>query len=223
MQACQGCLPLVFIRAKKQAPLLTTLTSLLLLIFHSSPLLLLPSLLSQPRGFHSLRWMPSAWVYFNSKNQTPVAILRLDSDALRRKSGGEVYRDKTQIHETYFLPLSSALSSLTSSSPCHQASGGRIAEHRWSADLDRRVPNDVDQRSAFVVAVSDVPNAVLDHHDRAIDDHAEVDRTQAEQTRRDAVLQHAAERAQHRQRNRQRDDRCRSEVAQKCEQHRDHQ
>ena len=63
-----------------------------------------------------------------------------------------------------------------------------------------------------------MPHAVLDHHDRAIDDHAEVDRPQAEQAGRDAEPQHAGEGEQHRQRNGQRDDRARPQVAQEGEQ-----
>ena len=65
-----------------------------------------------------------------------------------------------------------------------------------------------------VVAVGDVPDAVLDHHDRAIDDHAEVDRPQAQQAGGDAEPQHAGEGEQHRQRNRQRHDDGRPQVAQ---------
>ncbi len=75
----------------------------------------------------------------------------------------------------------------------------------------------------LVVAVGDVPDAVLDHHHRAIDDHAEVDRPQAQQAGRDAEPQHAGEGEQHRQRNRQGDDHRRPQVAEEREQHGDDQ
>ncbi len=80
------------------------------------------------------------------------------------------------------------------------------------------------QLAPFVgIAVGNVADAVLDHDHRAIDDHAEVDGSQAQQAGRDAEAQHAGEGEQHRQRDGQGHDHRRPQVAQEQEQHRDDQ
>ena len=66
-------------------------------------------------------------------------------------------------------------------------------------------------------------HAVLDHHHRAIDDHAEVDGPQAQQAGRDAEPQHPGEGKQHRQRDRQGDDQPCAEIAEEDEQDGDDQ
>ena len=65
--------------------------------------------------------------------------------------------------------------------------------------------------------MGDVAHAVLHHHDGAIDHEAEVDGPQAEQAGGDAEPQHPREGKQHRKRDRQGDDACRPQVAQKGE------
>ena len=69
--------------------------------------------------------------------------------------------------------------------------------------------------------MADVADAVFDHDDRAIDDHAEVDGAQAEQAGRNAEPEHAAEGEQHRKRNRQGHDQRRAQIAEEGEQHGD--
>src|SRR5262249_2225692 len=61
----------------------------------------------------------------------------------------------------------------------------------------------------------DVPDAVLDHDDRAVHDHPEIERAQAEEAGGDAEPQHAREGEHHRQRYRQRDDRRCPQIAEK--------
>ena len=67
------------------------------------------------------------------------------------------------------------------------------------------------------------PHAVLHDHHRAVDDDAEVQRPQAHQVGADLVADHAGEGEQHRQRDHQRGDERRADVAEKQEQDRDHQ
>ena len=67
-------------------------------------------------------------------------------------------------------------------------------------------------------------HAVLHDHHRAVDDDAEVQRAQAHQVRADLlVVHHAGEGEQHRQRNDQRGDQGRADVAEEQEQHGDDQ
>ena len=85
------------------------------------------------------------------------------------------------------------------------------------------VADDVDHVPPRFARDAIVAHAVFDHHDRAIDDHAEVDRAQAQQAGGDAELQHAAEGEQHRQRNRDGNDHRSAQVAEEGEQHGDHE
>ena len=98
----------------------------------------------------------------------------------------------------------------------------QLAEHRRLADLDGRVADDVELLPAGAV-VGQVPDAVLDHHDRAIDDQAEVDRAQAHQAAGDPDPFHHRDGEEHRQRDRRGDDQPGPEVAEEGEQHGDDQ
>ena len=81
----------------------------------------------------------------------------------------------------------------------------QLAEHRRLADLDGRVADNL-QSAPPLLVVRKLPDAVLDHHDGAIDDEAEVDGAQAQEARRDAELQHPGKGKEHRQRDGERHD-----------------
>jgi hypothetical protein len=69
----------------------------------------------------------------------------------------------------------------------------------------------------------EAPHAVLHDHHRPVDDDAEVQRAQAHEVGADLLVHHAGEGEQHRQRNHQRGDQRRADVAQEQEQDRDDQ
>ena len=98
----------------------------------------------------------------------------------------------------------------------------QLAKHRRFANFHRRLANDF-KATLAVLVVCQVTHTVLDHHDRTIDDQAEVDRPQTQQAGGDSELQHAREGEQHRQRNRQGNNQPSSQIAQENEQHRDNQ
>ncbi len=93
----------------------------------------------------------------------------------------------------------------------------RHAEDDRLADFQRRVADDV-EGLLLRVGVRQVADAVLDDDDGAIDDQAEVDRPQAHQAASDAEVEHQVAGEEHRQRDRQRHDQSRSQIAQKHEQ-----
>ena len=70
---------------------------------------------------------------------------------------------------------------------------------------------------------SQAVDGVLHHHDRAVDDHSEVDRAQAHQVRADAEQPHAEKADQHRERNDRGGDDRRPQVAEKQQQHDRHE
>ena len=99
----------------------------------------------------------------------------------------------------------------------------QFAEQGRLADLDGGVADHVELGLLRQVAVGEVADAVLDHDHRAVHDQAEVDGPQAQQAGGDAEAQHAGEGEEHRQRDGQRHDGRRPQVAQEEEQHGDDQ
>eukprot|EP01022_Parablepharisma_sp_SALTPOND_P027440 TRINITY_DN665_c0_g9_i1.p1 TRINITY_DN665_c0_g9~~TRINITY_DN665_c0_g9_i1.p1 ORF type:complete len:1867 (+),score=739.92 TRINITY_DN665_c0_g9_i1:18974-24574(+) len=80
------------------------------------------------------------------------------------------------------------------------------------------------QRAAMVLlGMGQAPHAVFHDHHGAIDDDAEVQRSQAQQVGADLVGDHAGEGEQHRQRNHHGRDDGRADIAQEDEQHRNDQ
>jgi hypothetical protein len=80
--------------------------------------------------------------------------------------------------------------------------------------LGRGRNDGVDDAQPFGLRVGQSSIDVLDHDDRAVDENAEVDRTDGEQVRRNAPEVETDEREQQRQRNRHRDDEPRTDVVQ---------
>ena len=97
-----------------------------------------------------------------------------------------------------------------------------LAEHRRLADLDGRVADDRQLRPVRAV-VGQVPDAVLDHDDRAVDDQAEVDGPEAHQAPGDPDPLHHRDGEEHRERDGRGDDQAGPEVAQEGEQDGDDQ
>ena len=92
-----------------------------------------------------------------------------------------------------------------------QAEGDRL-DH-----LGRRVEEERQPRAPVLLQP---PQGVLDHHDGAVDEQAEVDGAQAHQARRDAEEPHADRAEEHRDRDGQRDEQRRAQVAEDGEQDR---
>ena len=96
----------------------------------------------------------------------------------------------------------------------------QLAEHRRLAHLDGRVADDVELRPVRAV-VGEVPHAVLDHDDRAIDDEPEVDGPEAHQAPGDADPLHHRDGEEHRERDGRGHDQPGPEVPEEGEEHGD--
>ena len=79
------------------------------------------------------------------------------------------------------------------------------------------------QASRFMLCFAKAPQAVFDDDDRAIDDQAEVERAKTHQVCRHPGLHHPSERNEHRHRDHSGGDQRRADVAEKQEQHDDHE
>ena len=79
----------------------------------------------------------------------------------------------------------------------------------------------VSSRPELVLPLGQAAQAVLDDDDRAVDDQPEVDRAEAHQVAADPALHHAGRGQQHRERDHERRDQRRAEVAEQQEQHDD--
>ena len=94
---------------------------------------------------------------------------------------------------------------------------------RWLAHFDGGLSDDLQTTLAAVGVVRQMSDAVFDHDHRAIDNQAKVDGTQAEQAGSDAKAVHPGKGEQHRERNGQRHDRRRPQIAEKRKEHGDDQ
>ena len=74
---------------------------------------------------------------------------------------------------------------------------------------------------AFGVLLRESANTVLNDDDRAVDDEAEVERTETHEVRADAALNHARDRHEHRNWNNSGSQDCRAQVPHQEEQHDD--
>src|SRR5207248_1256725 len=96
---------------------------------------------------------------------------------------------------------------------------------RLPASAATAAPRTILRRSGAMMfaAFGETPEDVLQHDDRPVDDDPEVHRAERQQVRRDGAKPQADERREQRQRNDDRDDACRPEVAQEQVEHDRHQ
>ena len=78
------------------------------------------------------------------------------------------------------------------------------------------------QPSKLVLSIGKATQGVLGDDHRPVDNEPEVQRAKAHEVRRDTGFQHPGGRQQHRDRDDERCDHCRPEIAQEQEQHRNH-
>ncbi|OQC39631.1 MAG: hypothetical protein BWX64_01605 [Acidobacteria bacterium ADurb.Bin051] len=138
----------------------------------------------------------------------------------RRHQRGREREDHRERHRPEHLPLHPA-----------QREDRQVDEDD-DADRDDHRAGDLVGRRADLLQVRDAglppplverADDVLDHHHRAVDDEAEVDRPEAHQVARDPELAHRDERHEHRERDRRGDDEPAAQVAEEQEEHDDHQ
>ncbi len=124
----------------------------------------------------------------------------------------------------------------------HLAFHTRQGEHRQIDHHDDQLPEDegsprlagggehflealpaIERPTVPFLGMSQPANGILHDHHGAIDDDAEVERTQTHQVGADPIRGHAAEGEEHRQRDHQRGDQRRAQIAEEDEEHGDDQ
>ena len=92
-----------------------------------------------------------------------------------------------------------------------------------SLDVPGRVADDFDDVELLAVACGQLAEDVLDHDDRAVDDHAEIDRADRQQVGRDVRPVQTDEREEQRERNGDGDDQRRADAEEQQSEDHEHE